>query len=113
MGEKYTEYNFREAFETDGINEHIHAIESYCKINKIPFFASFAIANEKGTTSYDNYSVSAALEDVKLYDDRIKDHVLIYRGFRIAPIGEVGIGHDEDIDAYLNDDDFDLNDQDS
>ena len=87
MSEKYTEYNYTKEFEDDGIKDHIQEIMNYCKIHKIPFFATFAIANEKGKTAYDNYAVSSGLEEVNLYDDKIKKHVLIYRDFDIAPIG--------------------------
>lgn len=103
MGEKYTKYNYKKAFEDDGINDHIQEILKYCKLKKIPFFASFAIANGDDGTEYDNYSVSAGLEDINLKDDKISKHVLLYRGFDLSPIGAVKIDHDEELDSYLND----------
>ena len=105
MSEEYTEYNYTKEFEDDGIKDHIQEIMNYCKIHKIPFFATFAIANENGKTVYDNYAVSSGLEEVSLYDDKIKKHVLIYRDFDIAPIGAINTKADAGFNDYLEDDD--------
>lgn len=108
MSEKITKYDYKNAFKEDGIDEHIQEIFKYCKLKKIPFFASFAISNSDEGTEYDNYTVSAGLEDINLKEDKIRKHILLYRGFDVAPIGAMNIDHDEDLDSYLNDADFDL-----
>lgn len=58
----------------------------FCQGNKIPMFATVAIANDEHETQYENIVYGNMSHDIELKDDRIRKHMLIAKGFDAVPV---------------------------
>lgn len=61
--------------------EFMNAVLEVCQICHAPMFAGVMSAGSDGKPEYDNVIYSAQSHAVKLYDDRIRKHMLVANGF--------------------------------
>lgn len=55
-------------------------INKVCKLKGVPYFATFAVDNSDGVTTYKSNGASPYSLGLELYDDHINRHLLILQG---------------------------------
>lgn len=66
-----------------------------CRLLRIPFFWSAAVANDTEKTEYINDAVGTASYNLSLYDDKISKHLSVAAGFNTIP-------KREDLEVVMN-----------
>ena len=92
----------------DSIYPLISEIKKICKINKIPFMCTCAVANTSEGTVYRHDGVPTGSLEVNLCDDQFERLLCVMNGFDVRPMNAVTELSDEAID-YI--DDIDLPDE--
>lgn len=108
-----TEYNKKDIY-TEKLSCLVDEIHRICRIEKIPYFVTFAIQNQNGETVYKSNGTTPCSLDMSLHDNHINKHFLILQGeknFHVTeePNGSIRVtpaqtgDWDEDISSSLND----------
>ena len=63
----------------------VEEVRYICDMNNIPFFATFAVANDDDKTTYISEAVATGSRDITLTDNRINKHLLVNTGFIVSP----------------------------
>lgn len=80
--------------------EVLRGILEICQIYHAPMFASVVVENSDNKTLYDNMVYSAQSHQCRLYNDSIRDHILIANGFEtLPPCDEDEAGRKEKTDS--------------
>ena len=95
------EYDLKGVYREE-IIPRIEEIKKICRKNKIPFFCSFAVANNEKKTVYENDGNLTGSTDIKLYDDLFKKMLLVLNGAEVRSLGSISAN--DDIMDYISDD---------
>lgn len=79
--EKSNSYDKTAVFEKQ-VKPLLDQLERICRDRCIPFYATFAIANDKDGTVYENISNGALPMGIELKDDRLVEHLKIAAGWQ-------------------------------
>ena len=67
------------------LKDMVEEIRYICDMNHIPFFATFAVANNDNSTTYISEAVATGSREYELTENRINKHLLINSGFIVEP----------------------------
>lgn len=79
---KITNYDNTQIYE-EQIAPMIAEIEKICTENKMPFFATVAVANDENKTVYKSLAKTPIPMDVVLTNEHITKHINVLNGFEI------------------------------
>ncbi len=106
----YTEYNKKTVYD-EQLAPLVAQMRRICKLNKIPFFISTAIANSQNDTVYCNDGVLPGSNFVKLHDDNMRKYLLVSRGAEVSVQRNI----EDEIGEYITksiEDELDMDDED-
>ena len=67
------------------LKDMVEEMRYICDMNHIPFFATFAVANDDKKTTYISEAVATGSREYNLTENRINKHLLINSGFIVEP----------------------------
>lgn len=79
-----TEFNKTESYKNT-ILPLLEQIEQLCKMEKLPFFFTIAIANDKKGTKYESTALTPVPMELMLAEDKIVKHINVVNGFDTIP----------------------------
>ena len=72
------------------LDDKLQELLELCQIFRVPMFASCAVVNENKETEYINIVYSAQSHAIRLYDDKIRKHLLLANeNFDVVPKREI------------------------
>lgn len=89
-------------FYEEKIKNKVKDIEEICKVEKIPYFMTFAISNDNNKTEYAT-STSGIDINAPLSDDKIVRHINVMNGFSTIPGTSSSNVYEEDLDDLTDD----------
>ena len=84
QNEAYTEYDLQEFYKKE-IAPKVDEIKKLCRIHKLPFFFSAAVANNDKETKYINAANSTGSNEINLYDDKFVNFLLVLQHIKLVP----------------------------
>ncbi len=96
MDQQVTVYDKTEVVETQ-LAELVASIKKICAFENIPFFISFATANNDEKTEYYNDGNMPGSIPVNLKDDNFRKYLLVLQGAYVTIQEEIG----EEMQAYI------------
>lgn len=100
---QYTDYNKSSDFKNE-IMPVLAEFKRLCKVNKIPFWISVATENEENKTKYYYDGLMPGSNNVKLYDDQFRKHLLVIQGAEVSVIRNKEDDIVDYIDSMVEDD---------
>lgn len=85
------------------IHPLVNEIKKLCAVNDIPFFSSFAIANDEKGTKYDNNGFLSNSTSRILKDDKFPAYLAVVRGFEMVPKTSFSMPAIDDSDNCVSD----------